>query len=117
MVDRDDNTRDARALGAPAYAMAEVRPLIGAHEARVNLTWAGGNGDLPDPVAFEATDGDVKQWLTEAARGGGVPGIAADPTINLTDFVVDRFRSTEARPYNLIQIRPKVPFGAPRGTR
>lgn len=93
------------------FAMAEVRPLIGAHEARVNITWAGQNGDLPDPVAFDATDGDVKQWVSEAVRGG-IPGIRADPAINLQDFVVDRFNSTDARPYNLIQIRPKTPFGA-----
>jgi hypothetical protein len=26
--------------------------------------------------------------------------------------VVDRFAATDVRPYNLIQLRPKTPFGA-----
>ena len=81
------------------------------NEARVNVTWAGGNGDLPDPVFFQSTDGDVKNWVTEAVRTGGVPGIPADPNVDFTDFVVDRFTATEARPYALIQIRAKTPFG------
>lgn len=80
-------------------------------EARVNVTWAGCNGDLPDPVFFQSTDGDVKNWVTEAVRTGGVPGIPADPRADFTDFVVDRFAATEARPYALIQIRAKTPFG------
>lgn len=82
-----------------------------AHEARVNVTYNGGNGDLPDPVAFDAGDADVKNWVTEALRGGGVPGIATNGAVDLTDFVVDRFATSEARPYNLIQLRPKTPFG------
>jgi len=80
-------------------------------EARVNITWNGQNGDLPDMVNFDSTDADVKGWVTEAVRTGGVPGLAADEGINLTDFVVDRFTENDARPYNLIQIRPKTPFG------
>lgn len=81
------------------------------NEARVNVTWQGQNGDLPDPVSFDATNGDVLQWITEAVRGGDVPGITADPSADFSDFVVDRFSATEARPYNLIQVRPKTPFG------
>lgn len=84
---------------------------LGENEARVNITYAGENGDLPDPVNFDATDGDIKQWVTEAVRGGGVPGMRAAPTADFTDFVVDRFGGTEARPYSLISIRPKTPFG------
>ncbi len=87
--------------------------MIGRNEARVNITWAGQNGDLPDPVAYDATDGDVRQWVTEAVRTGGVPGITAAPNAGFRDFVIDRFPATGARPYNLIQIRPKTPFGAP----
>ena len=49
--------------------------------------------------------------VTEALRTGGVPGIAAMRFVDLRDFVIDRYRATEARPYNLIQIRPKTPFG------
>lgn len=84
---------------------------IRADEARVNVTYAGSNGDLPDPVSFESTDADVKGWVTEALRTGGVPGIPAQPQVDLTDFVIDRFRATEARPWNLIACRPKTPFG------
>jgi hypothetical protein len=80
------------------------------HEARVNVTYAGQNGDLPDPVSFDATDGDVKQWLTEAISNGGIPGIP-EVQADLRDFVVDRFTATETRPYNLLQVRPKTPFG------
>ena len=80
-------------------------------EARVNVTWQGQNGDLPAPVGYDSTDGDVKGWITEAIRNGNVPGVAQDANPDLTDFVVDRFDATEARPYNLIQIRPKTPFG------
>jgi len=80
-------------------------------DARVNITWNGQNGDLPDMVNFDSTDADVKGWITEAVRTGGVPGITADVNVDLTDFVVDRFTENDARPYNLIQIRPKTPFG------
>lgn len=81
------------------------------YEARVNITYGGANGDLPDPVSFDSTNGDVLGFITEAVRAGGVPGIAADPAANFQDFVVDRFRANEQRPYNLIQVRPKTPFG------
>ena len=86
--------------------------MIGEHEARVNVTFGGSNGDLPDPVSFDATDGDIKQWVTEAIRTGGIPGIAANPMASLEDFVVDRFDANEARPHRLLQLRPKTPFGA-----
>lgn len=85
--------------------------VIGANDARVNVTYGGNNGDLPDPVSFDASDADVKQWVTEAVRGGGVPGIKADAEANFADFVVDRFTANEARPFNMIQVRPKTPFG------
>jgi hypothetical protein len=84
------------------------------NEALVNVTWAGQNGDLRDPVAYDATDGDVRQWVTEAVRGGGIPGIDADPNANFTDYIVQRFPAKgdgdEAKP-NRIMVRPKTPFG------
>jgi hypothetical protein len=87
-------------------------------QARVNVTWAGLNGDLPDPVSFDASDTDVKRWITEAIQGGGIPGITVGPRdVDLTDFVVDRFAANEARPYPLISIRPKTPFGMPTRQR
>ena len=88
-----------------------MNDILQQYEARVNITWRGQNGDLPDPVSYDATDGDVLGWVTEAVRGGSVPGIAPDPHANFRDFVVDRFPPTAQRRHNLIQIRPKTPFG------
>lgn len=85
--------------------------VILAHEARVNVTWGGQNGDLASPAPFDSADGDVKQWVTEAVTAGTVPGIRADTDADFRDFVVDRFPANEVRPYNLIQLRPKTPFG------
>lgn len=80
-------------------------------EAKVSVTYNGEIGDLPDPVRFEAGDADVKQWVTEALRSGGVPGIPADPNASLHDFVVERYAANETRPQNTVMIRPKTPFG------
>lgn len=85
--------------------------VIQEDQARVNVTYGGQNGDLPDPVYFDSTDGDVRAWVTEAVRNGSIPGIPADPTAEFGDFVVDRFAPTDDRTYNLIQLRPKTPFG------
>ena len=85
--------------------------MLNNYEARVNITWAGQNGDLPDPVSFDAHNAEVLRWVTEAVRAGDVPGIRQDPRATFRDFVVDRFNATQRRPYNLIQIRPKTPFG------
>ncbi len=90
----------------------QVHNGILGHEARVNITWGGQNGDLLDPIPYDSADGDVKAWVTEAIRTGTVPGLAADPTADLKDFVVDRFPPNENRPHNLVQLRPKTPFGA-----
>lgn len=81
------------------------------NEARLNITWKGQNGDLTDTVHFYATDPEIRQWATEAIRAGSVPGIKGDHRVALHDFVVDRFPATKARPWNLIQIRPRTPFG------
>jgi len=88
-----------------------VMQVMGENLARVNVTFAGANGDLPDPVSFDAADGDVKTWVAEAIRTGGIPGIRANANVDLRDFVVERYPENEARPYKLIQIRPKTPFG------
>lgn len=84
---------------------------IQANEARVNITFGGSNGDLPDPVMYDSTDGDIRQWVTEAVRAGSVPGIVADPGADFRDFVIEKFAANDVRPYNLIQVRPKTPFG------
>lgn len=82
-----------------------------AYEARLNITWNGQNGDLPDPVSFDATEAEIRGWAGEAIRGGGIPGIRADPNADLSGFVVDRFRATADTPYNRLFLRPKTPFG------
>lgn len=87
------------------------------HEAVLNITWAGQNGELGDPVDFDAADGDIFQWAAEAVRAGNVPGIETDPNVNFTDFVVDRFARSEVRDNSVIYLRPKTPFGEKVGCR
>jgi hypothetical protein len=87
---------------------------IAIHEARLNITYGGQNGDLPDPIARDASDGDIKQWAQEAVRGGHVPGIRADRTVSFAAFVVDRFPPNDQRPYHTIFLRPKTEFGVSR---
>ena len=78
--------------------------------ARLNITYAGSNGDNPDMVLYDLPDDDIKRIATEAVRSGYVPGIQADETADFTDFVVDRFVATGDLPSRLM-IRPKTPFG------
>lgn len=80
-------------------------------QARLNITFSGNNGDLPDTVYFDAQDGDIKGWATEAVANGSVPGIPADTNADFADFVVDRFAATEEVDHNRIMLRPKTPFG------
>lgn len=81
--------------------------------ARLNVTINGQNGDYPDPVSYDATDGDVRQIATEAIRTGYIPGIDADANADLADFVIDRFPATDELPSRLM-VRPKTPFGVCR---
>ena len=92
--------------------MSEINTFgLRPHEARLNITWQGQNGDLPDPVPYDATAAELKAWAREALRAGYVPGIDADPQAELGDFVVDRFPANDARPWKTVMIRPKTPFG------
>jgi len=84
---------------------------IAANEAIVNVTWAGSNGDLKDPVSFDASDSDIRTWVTEAVRTGGVKNIVADPNANFDNFIIDRFAATEEIPYCRLFVRPKTEFG------
>ena len=84
---------------------------LGPNEARLNITYGGANGDLPDPVSYDATDEAIRGFVTEAVRTGSVPGVRADATADFSDFVVDRFPATAERPYPLVMVRPKTPFG------
>jgi hypothetical protein len=82
------------------------------YEAVVNITWGGANGELPDPVRYEASDAEIRQWAAEAIRGGSVPGIRADAGADLSDFMIERYASNDEVSYNRIFVRPKTPFGA-----
>lgn len=90
----------------------ELMNVIPQGMARLNITWGGNNGDLPDPVDYDANDGDLKQIAAEAVQGGSIPGIPASPGVDFGDFVVDRFTATADVPYARVFIRPKTPFGA-----
>lgn len=84
--------------------------VLPVNQSRVNITWAGENVDLPDPVPTDATEADIRRIATESVRAG-VPGLLADPGADFKDFVVDRFGPTDERPFSLIMLRPKTPFG------
>lgn len=78
--------------------------------ARLNVTYSGQNGDLPDPVAYDTPTVNLLQMAQEALRNGDIPGITADAAADLDGFVVDRFPATGAL-QNRIFIRAKTPFG------
>jgi len=78
--------------------------------AKLNITFNGCNGDLPDPVNFDASDEELLRIASEAIQTGYVPGIPADLSASLVDFVVDRFAATSDLP-NRCMIRAKTPFG------
>lgn len=80
-------------------------------EATVSVTYAGQQGTLPDPVPFDASDADIRQWAAESLRSG-LPGVDAQSIeLNaLDDFVVDRYPARDDLPNRLV-VRPKVPFG------
>ena len=95
----------------PDNVVALVPPETAPGMARLNTTWAGQNGDLPDLVAFDLPDERVRQIAREAIEAGSIPGIARQGA-DLTDFVVDRFHATPEVPFDRLMVRPKVPFGA-----
>ena len=81
-------------------------------EAQVCITYNGQQGNLPDPVVFDATDSEIRTWAAEALRGG-IPGIDPVPDLDegaLGDFVVDRYSAKDDLPSRIV-VRPKTPFG------
>ena len=79
--------------------------------AKLNITFNGENGDLPDLVSYDATDADIRQMATESVRYGYVPGIEANALANFDNFVVERYPAKEDVPFNRIVLRPKSEFG------
>jgi hypothetical protein len=91
-------------------AMVPV-PEVPGHMARLNITFNGQNGDLPDHVSYDSTDADIKQMATEAVRSGAVRGVVANDNPDFAGFVVERFPAHPEIPYNRILVRPKTEFG------
>ena len=91
--------------------MADNEALVPIEMARLNITYKGQNGDMPDLVSFDADDNDIKQMASEAVNDGYVPGIDAHPGAVFNDFIVDRFEATDGVPFNRLVLRPKTPFG------
>lgn len=89
-----------------------VPEALPVNAARLNITWAGQNGDLPDPIPYDATEGDIKAMAAEAVQTGYIPGIIADRNVNFVDFIVERYNATEEIPFARVFLRPKTPFGA-----
>jgi hypothetical protein len=83
-------------------------------EARLNVTWNGQNGDLPDPVSWHASDAEILRWAMEAVHSGSIPGIRMDRKAQLRSFVVDRFPANKEVREDRIYVRPATPFGAGR---
>ncbi len=81
-------------------------------QARLNITWAKEQGDLPEPVPWDATDAEIIGMATEAIQTGHVPGITADADVNFDGFRVDRFDANEGNPINRLSLRPKTEFGS-----
>jgi hypothetical protein len=79
--------------------------------AKLTITFGGQQGDLPDLVAYDSTDGDLKQVASESVRTGYIPGIDGDQEADFTDFVVDRYPARDDIPFNRLALRPKTPFG------
>ena len=79
--------------------------------ATVNITYAGHNADLPDPVLVTATDTEVRNFVREAVRAG-FAGMPANADVEVSDFVVERYSPNDANPAARMVVRPKVPFGA-----
>jgi hypothetical protein len=79
-------------------------------EAKLNITYSGSNGDLIDMISYDLSDSEIRRIATEAVASGSVPGIAATNP-DFSDFVIERFGATDVRPFPLISVRPKTPFG------
>ena len=101
MVDNAVDPNEGWPLGNPDQAAG----------ARLNITWANQNGDLPDPVAYDTEDAVLLAMAKEAVQTDGVPGIQPDPNVDFTDFVVDRFPPDKEINYPRMFIRPKAAYG------
>ena len=81
-------------------------------DARLNVTYAGQNGDLPDSVDFDTSDAALITMATEALQTGGIPGIDADASASLSGYQVERFPAKDDNPIHKVVLRPKTSFGS-----
>ena len=81
-------------------------------EAKVIITYGGATGDLPSPMDYDASDADIRRWVTESIQTGSVAGIPADLNADISDFIIDRSPANEERPTPLVLVRPKTAFGS-----
>lgn len=87
------------------------------NEAVVILAVKGQMGEMVDssnkltPIPYDASNENVLEWIGEAVRSGNVRSIEADSDLDLKDYVVDRMPATADRPYNMVMVYPKTPFG------
>jgi hypothetical protein len=88
-----------------------INQVVNADQARINLTFNGLNADLLDPVNRDLTDMQVRTLVSEALRAGNIPGMEPNSNEDFSDFIIDRFSPTETRPWSLLVVRPKTPFG------
>lgn len=85
--------------------------------AKINITYHprdGGDaqqGEVETLIDYNASTEDILRMATEAIIGG-IPGIDADLTPDLTDYVVDRFPARDDMPVNRLSVRKKTPFGS-----
>ena len=90
--------------------LREIDMVLDRQPAKLNITYQGQQGDLPNDLPYDLSDAEILRIATEALTAG-IPGINADPAANLKDFVVDRFPARDDVPYNRLSLRPKTPFG------
>lgn len=80
--------------------------------AKLNVTYKGANGDLPDGVAFDASSEAILEMAEESIRNGDIPGVTADEDVNLDGFEVVRFSADDGSGLgDRVFVRPKTPFG------
>lgn len=89
----------------------QANRVIGDDEAIVNITWNGENGYMQQAVHYDADNNRIRAWAEEAIRTGSVPGIPADPDVNLENFEIDKYSRGAGRAINTMFIRPKVALG------
>lgn len=80
--------------------------------AKLNVTYKGANGDLPDGVAFDAYGEAILEMAEESIRNGNIPGVMADEDVDLDGFEVVRFAADDGSGLgDRVFVRPKTPFG------